>query len=614
MNVMNWLFVFIASLLGIGAIGYLYNRSSQRRSSLWNMLSLAFAGLICATMFATLFVYSPTVTSAVQAAAAQSFTCVGTPALVRAGDAVAITGVAAADSEVTIVQGETTLATATADNAGAFTASITLGTPGLQNVTCQSDANVVTLSFLVIGQAAPAPTATNTPEPTATDTPEPTATNTTEPTATDTAAPAAVAPEIDPASIPEQILPGDTFRLRGTTAPNARVRVAVNSKVVAGAVAGASGNWRATVGFAAAGTYTLTAQLVENDKVAAESEAILIEVIAPTPEPTATNTPEPTATDTPEPTATDTPEPTATNTPEPTATNTPEPTATDTPEPTATNTPEPTATNTPEPTATDTPEPTATNTPEPTATNTPEPTATNTPEPTATDTPEPTATDTPEPTATSTPEPVAPAVDTASIPEQILPGDTFRLRGTAASSAKVHVLVNDKVVASAVAGPNGNWRTTIGFAAAGTYTVTTQLMDNDTAVAASEPILVEVIAPEATPTNTPEPAPTATTAAPVDNSAVVSDTATTVDSAAVVSDTAMVSDTTSVWVDNSQAVSETVPAVDASQAVSDTVAAPDALPGTGSDFSQGVPWVILLLVFGALLTLGIGRLSHKPTA
>ena len=507
MNVMNWLFVFIASLLGVGTIGYLFNRTNQRRQGLWNLLSLALASVICATMFATLFVYSPTVTSAVQAAAAQSFTCVGTPALVRAGDAVAITGIAAADSEVTVMQGETTLATATADSSGAFTASITLTTPGLQNVTCESANNAVTLSFLVIGQAAPAPTATNTPQPapTATNTPEPpTATNTTEPTATATAAPEAVAPEIDLASIPEQILPGDTFRLRGTSASNARVRVSVNAKVIAGAVAGPNGNWRASVGFAAAGTYTVTAQLVENDTVVAESEPVLLEVIAPTPEPTAT--------------------------------------------------------------------------------------------------------DTPEPTATNTPEPTALVVDTASIPEQILPGDTFRLRGTAAGSAKVHVLVNNKVVASAVAGPNGNWRTTIGFAAAGTYTVTTQVMDNDTVAAASDPILVEVVAPEATPTNTPEPVPTATTAAPVDSSAMVTDTAATVDSAAVVSDT------TDVWVDTSQAVSETAPAVDASQPVSDTMAAPEALPGTGSDFSQGVPWVILLLVFGALLTFGIGRLSHKPTA
>jgi len=58
-------------------------------------------------------------------------------------------------------------------------------------------------------------------------------------------------------------------------------------------------------------------------------------------------------------------------------------------------------------------------------------------------------------------------------------------------------------------------------------------------------------------------------------------------------------------------------AIDASQAVSDTVAsdpaAPDALPGTGSDFSQGVPWVVMLLLIGALLVLGLGRLSNKPT-
>ena len=888
MNVVNWLSVFILSLLAIGALGYGTNRLTQRNNSLWKMGSLAFAGLICATMFATLSAYSSVVTSAVQAAAAQPLTCVGTPPLVRAGDEIAITGVAPANSEISLVYGEKTLATTTADAAGAFAATITLSVPGLQNVSCQVTAdgqsNTIALSFLVIGQAAapeppptntpeptatntteptatetpapavappvvdtttipdqllpgdtfrlrgtadggarvrvtvnsrvvagaiagpqgnwrttvgfarsgeytltaqlvqddvvvaesepifltvleptptpeptatntPEPTATNTSEPTATDTPEPTTTNTSEPTATETPAPTAAPPVVDTTTIPDQLLPGDTFRLRGTADGGARVRVTVNSRVVAGAVAGPQGNWRTTVGFARSGEYTLTAQLVQDDVVVAESEPIFLTVLEPTPtpeptatdtpeptatdtpeptatntpeptatdtpEPTATNTPEPTATDTPEPTATNTPEPTATNTPEPTATNTPEPTATntptpaapvvdtesipdqllpgdtfrlrgtadggarvrvavndrvvagavagpqgswrttvgfarsgeytltvqlvqddavvaesepifltvleptptpeptatntpeptatntpeptatntpeptatDTPEPTATNTPEPTATNTPEPTATNTPEPTATNTPEPTATNTPEPTATNTPEPTATNTPEPTATNTPEPTATNTPEPVAPVVDTASVPDQLLPGDTFRLRGTADSGARVRVAVNNRVVAGAVAGPQGNWRTTVGFAAAGEYTVTVQLVQEDVVVAESEPIFLTVLAP----TPTPEPTPTATSA-PVDASQPVTDTG-------------------AAPVDASQAVTDTGAApVDASQPVTGTVDAPGALPGTGGDFSGGVPWVVLILVLGALVTLGMGRLANKPTA
>jgi hypothetical protein len=358
--------------------------------------------------------------------------------------------------------------------------------------------------------------------------------------------------------------------------------VSVNDRVVAGAVAGVQGNWRTTVGFARSGEYTVTVQLVQDDVVVAEAEPIFLTVLepTPTPEPTATDTPEPTATDTPEPTATDTPEPTATNTPEPTATNTPEPTATNTPEPTATNTPEPTATNTPEPTATNTPEPTATNTPEPTATNTPEPTATNTPEPTATNTPEPTATNTPEPTATNTPEPIAPTIDTASVPAQLLPGDTFRLRGTAAGGARIQVSINDRVVAGAVAGPQGNWRATVGFASAGSYILTVQLVQDGAVTAQSEPIELTVLEP----TPTTEPTPTA----------VLEPTATPA-------------------VDSSQTMTETAP-VDASQPVTTTAAAPSDLPGTGSDFSGGVPWVVLILLLGALVTLGMGRLSHKPIA
>jgi hypothetical protein len=634
MNVGNWLSVFIVSLLAIGALGYGASRLTRRATSLWNMMSLGFAGLICATMFATLSAYSPAITTAVQAAA-QPLTCVGTPPLVRAGDEIAVTGLAPADSTITLLHGENTLATATADGSGAFVATITLSAPGLQSVNCQVEAdgqtNTIALSFLVIGQAAaPAPPPTNTPEPTAT--------NTTEPTATETAAPTVAPPVVDTESIPEQLLPGDTFRLRGTADGGARVRVAVNNRVVAGAVAGPQGSWRTTIGFARSGEYTLTAQLVQDDAVVAETEPIFLTVLEPTP------TPEPTATNTTEPTATNTTEPTATNTAEPTATNTPTPAApvVDTesiPEQllpgdtfrlrgtadggarvrVAVNNrvvagavagpqgswrttvgfarsgeytltaqlvqddvviaeSEPIFLTVLEPTPT--PEPTATNTPEPTATNTPEPTATNTPEPTATNTPEPTATNTPEPTATNTPEPVAPVVDTASIPEQLLPGDTFRLRGTAAGGARVRVAVNDRVVAGAVAGPQGSWRATVGFARAGEYTLTVQLVQEDVAVAVSEPVFLTVLEPtptaEPTPTTVLEPTPTAAA------------------------------------VDTSQPITTAAP-IDAAQPVTTTAAAPGDLPGTGSDFSGGVPWVVLILLLGAAVVLGMGRLSNKPT-
>jgi hypothetical protein len=175
---------------------------------------------------------------------------------------------------------------------------------------------------------------------------------------------------------------------------------------------------------------------------------------------------------------------------------------------------------------------------------------------------------------------VAPVVDTASIPEQLLPGDTFRLRGTAAGGARVRVAVNDRVVAGAVAGPQGSWRATVGFARAGEYTLTVQLVQEDVAVAVSEPVFLTVLEPtptaEPTPTTVLEPTPTAAA------------------------------------VDTSQPITTAAP-VDAAQPVTTTAAAPGDLPGTGSDFSGGVPWVVLILLLGAALTLGMGRLSNKPT-
>ena len=93
-----------------------------------------------------------------------------------------------------------------------------------------------------------------------------------------------------------------------------------------------------------------------------------LQLVPPTPTPTATNTP--LTTNTPTPTGTETPTPTdtavTTNTPTPTETETPTPTATETPTPTASDTPTPTETEKPTPTATETPSPT------PTSTNTPE--------------------------------------------------------------------------------------------------------------------------------------------------------------------------------------------------------------------------------------------------
>jgi|GEM_PF-2747724 len=345
MNVTNWLLIFVVSVVAIGAVGYLTNFRFRRPKGAWSVLSLALASLICATMFATLFVQSPLAVTTMQAAAAGDFTCLGTPALVRAGDPIAITGRGEVDSNITVWQEKTTLANTTIAAAGDYSLNITLTTPGVQNVLCQSESAAgqvqsVQLSFLVIGQAAalqttPVP-ATNTPAPTATKTIAPTKppTKTTAPTATSTLAPTkpptatstivptepppvtVEPPVVDLASIPAEILPGETFRLQGTAAGSARIRVAINDRVVGGAVSSMDGGWRTTIGFASAGTYTVTAQLVENDVVVAESAPVSVSVLEPAP----TNTPEPTATNTAAPTPTNTAVSPATSTLEPTAT------------------------------------------------------------------------------------------------------------------------------------------------------------------------------------------------------------------------------------------------------------------------------------------------------
>jgi hypothetical protein len=96
------------------------------------------------------------------------------------------------------------------------------------------------------------------------------------------------------------------------------------------------------------------------------------------------------------------------------------------------------------------------------------------------------------------------------LPSEILPGDSVRLVGEAAPGARVRVLVNDATVASAVAGDQGGWRASLGFAQPGTYTVTLQVVDEAGSVlAAAEPVTLVVLEP--TPTEAPTEAPTATT-------------------------------------------------------------------------------------------------------
>jgi hypothetical protein len=584
------------------------------------------------------------------------------PAEIMPGDSVRLRGEAAPGSTVRVAINERVVSSAVAGESGGFRVTIGFNAPGTYTVTASlvedgelgavSEPLVVTVSEpaatatpvpptatstpiptatntptatatdtpvptatntpVPTATNTPAPTATNTPTPTATNTPAPTATDTPTPTATDTPAPTAtntptpvqaVAPVIDLTALPEVIAPGDSVRVRGEAAPGATVRIAVNDRVVASALAGESGAFRATVGFNAPGTYTVTVGLVDANEIVAVSEPVVLTVSEPTPVATATPTAIP-PTATPLPTATNTPTPTPTNTPAPTATDTPAPTATSTNTPAPTPTPvapvvdtstiptelqpgesvrlrgeaspgatvrvtvndrvvgsaiagesgafrttvgfgapgtytvtlqlldeneqvlavsdpilvtvlapTPTATNTPEPTATSTPSPTATNTPEPTATRTPSPTATNTPEPTATSTPSPTATNTPAPTATETPVITAPTLDLSGLPAQLLPGDSFRLRGETTPGATLKVLLNDVVVASAVAGDNGNFRATVGFARPGDYTLTVQVTDEaGNMLATTDPVTLTVLEPTPTEAATPtsEPLPTVT--------------------------------------------------------------------------------------------------------
>ena len=249
------------------------------------------------------------------------------------------------------------------------------------------------------------------------------------------------------------MLPGNSITLRGDAAPGSTVRIQVNQKTVAAAVAGDTAKWRTHIGFNAPGDYGVQAVLIDEDQnTIAASEIITITVLEPTP------TPVP---------------PTETPTPAPTAT------ATDTPEPTATATAVP-------PTEMPTTVPTAT------ATNSPEPTATN----------------------TAVPEAVAPVIDAASLPTEVLPGESITLRGLAAAGDKVQILANDKRLTTLLVGDTGRWRTHIGFGQPGAYAVVAQTVDdNDVVILASAPITVTVLEPLPTATPTAAPAQPAAAAA-----------------------------------------------------------------------------------------------------
>ncbi len=91
---------------------------------------------------------------------------------------------------------------------------------------------------------------------------------------------------------------------------------------------------------------------------------------------------------------------------------------------------------------------------------------------------------------------VPPSIDLASLPAEILPGDSLRLRGQAAPGNTVQVLVNDQLAATAIAGDSGAFRATIGFAQPGENFVTLQVVDESGEVlSVSEPIPFSVSEP-----------------------------------------------------------------------------------------------------------------------
>ncbi|MCL4862097.1 MAG: hypothetical protein KJZ93_21965 [Caldilineaceae bacterium] len=382
------------------------------------------------------------------------------PEQILPGDSIRLRGEAAPGALLRVAVNDKVVSTAVAGDTGAFRTTLGFSAPGTYTVTVSvigDNDEVVAVSeavAIVVGDAEQAATPTPTAAPVAVST--------------------VAAPVLDASSLPATILPGDSVRLRGVAEPGSTVRVAVNDRVVASAIAGDTGAFRATVGFGQAGDYTVIASVVdEDDAVIAASDPLTVTVAEAAP--AATNTP------------TLAPSPTPTNTMAPTPT--PQPTATPLPTATNTNTPAPTATATP----TDTPAPTAT------STNTPAPTATSTPLPTAT------ATDTPAP------EVSAPVLDLTGIPDEILPGASVRLRGEAEPGSTVRVAVNDRVVASAIAGDTGAFRATVGFGQAGEYTVTASIVDDEENVlASSEPVLFLVVEPTPVATDTPTAAPTPT--------------------------------------------------------------------------------------------------------
>jgi PKD repeat protein len=246
--------------------------------------------------------------------------------------------------------------------------------------------------------------------------------------------------------------------------------------------------------------YQVTLLVIDSEGMVATA-AIRVDIVSPTPTPTATPIPTPTPT----PTATPTPGPTATPTWTLTATWTPMPTDT----PTATWTPEPTPTGTLTPSATPTPTWTPLPTDTPTATWTPEPTPTWTPLPTDT----PTATWTPEPT----PTPGQPPVAQITGPASGLVGETLTFDGSGSSDpdGAITAYAWDFGDGASASGPAVQHS----YAAPGTYTVVLTVVDGggligqalwSVTIVAPTPTPVPPTPTPVPPTDTPTPEPTET--------------------------------------------------------------------------------------------------------
>ncbi|MEZ4733006.1 MAG: ABC transporter substrate-binding protein [Caldilineaceae bacterium] len=86
------------------------------------------------------------------------------------------------------------------------------------------------------------------------------------------------APTISETSIPQQVLPGKLFYLRGTARPHATVQILANDHHLAETTCNQAGRWQTEIQLDKAGAYELR---VQDDETGIESAAALLTVLAP---------------------------------------------------------------------------------------------------------------------------------------------------------------------------------------------------------------------------------------------------------------------------------------------------------------------------------------------